>query len=140
MKRILLLVAVVILGQTAYGQSTAPPANVKATTPPAATSASPAASPLPTNKAPGTNSAGPATIAKGSVVVPPEKSNPITVPRFDKAPVIDGKLDEAIWQTAAVLKNFYQIQPGDNTQPSKETEVFLGYDARFLYIAFRCYD
>src|SRR5437667_8275996 len=127
MKRILLLVAVAILGQTAYGQSSAPPANVKATTPPSVPAASPAASPLPTNTTPATNSAGAATISKGSVVVPPEKSNPVTVPRFDKAPVIDGKLDEAIWQTAAVLKNFYQIQPGDNTQPSKETEVFIGY-------------
>jgi len=31
-----------------------------------------------------------------AVVIPPEKSQPITIPKFDKPPVIDGKLDEEI--------------------------------------------
>jgi hypothetical protein len=78
--------------------------------------------------------------AKGSVVIPPEKSKPIIIPRFDKPPVIDGKLDDSGWQTAAVLRNFYQIQPGDNIAPSRPTEVLLGYDSRFLYIAFKATD
>ena len=72
--------------------------------------------------------------------MPPEKSQPVTVPKFDAPPVIDGKLDEEIWQKAVVLKDFYQIQPGDNTPPSKPTEVLLGYDAKFLYIAFKATD
>ncbi|HEX5706424.1 MAG TPA: DUF5916 domain-containing protein [Pyrinomonadaceae bacterium] len=72
--------------------------------------------------------------------LPPEKANPITVPRFDKPPVIDGKLDDEVWKAAAVFKDFYQIQPGDNTAPSKPTEVLLGYDAKNLYIAYRAYD
>lgn len=82
----------------------------------------------------------PNTSAKGSFVVPPEKSKPIVIPKFDKAPVIDGKLDEEVWQKAVVLKDFYQIQPGDNTPPSKPTEVLLGFDAKFLYIAFKATD
>ena len=77
---------------------------------------------------------------KGSFVLPPEKSKPIVVPRFEKSPVIDGKLDEEVWQTAVVLKDFYQIQPGDNTPPSRQTEVLLGYDPKFLYIAFKATD
>ena len=72
--------------------------------------------------------------------MPPEKANPVTVPRFDKPPVIDGKLDDEVWQKAAVLKDFYQIQPGDNVAPSKPTEVLLGYDSKFLYIAFKATD
>jgi len=60
--------------------------------------------------------------------------------RFDKAPVIDGKLDDEIWKTAAVLKDFYQINPGDNIAPTKPTETLIGFDAKFLYIAFHCYD
>jgi len=39
-----------------------------------------------------------------------------------------------------VLKDFYQVQPGDNIAPSKPTEVMLGHDAKFIYIAFHCYD
>jgi len=77
---------------------------------------------------------------KGSFVLPPEKSNPITIPKFEKAPVIDGKLDDEVWQKAAVLKDFYQIQPGDNTPPSRTTEVLLGFDPKFLYIAFKATD
>src|SRR6266567_3209034 len=50
--------------------------------------------------------------AKARVAVPPEKAKPIHIPRFDKPPVIDGKLDDEVWKEAAVLKDFYQINPG----------------------------
>lgn len=59
---------------------------------------------------------------------------------FAKPPVIDGKLDDEIWKEAVVLKDFYQIDPGDNIAPSKPTEVLLGYDAKFFYVAFRAFD
>ena len=75
-----------------------------------------------------------------ALVLPPEKANPVTIPKFDKPPVINGKLDEEVWQKAVVLKDFYQIQPGDNVPPSKPTEVLLGYDPKFLYIAFKATD
>lgn len=81
-----------------------------------------------------------ARTAKSGVVLPPEKAQPVRLPSFDKPPVIDGKLDDAIWKQAIVLKDFYQVQPGDNIAPSKPTEVMLGHDAKFLYIAFHCYD
>ena len=104
--------------------------------PPPAANASPAAgrTPVPTSSL--SSSANP----KGAVVVPEEKAKPVTIVRFDKPPVIDGKLDEDVWKKAALLKDFFQIQPGDNTSPSKPTEVLLGYDAKFLYIAFRATD
>src|SRR5205085_9270399 len=78
--------------------------------------------------------------AKGRPALPPEKANPVRVPRFETAPTIDGKLDDAIWKQAAVFKDFYQIQPGDNLAPSRQTEMFMGYDAHMLYIAFHAYD
>ncbi len=84
---------------------------------------------------PATNGGG-----KPAIVLPPEKAQPVKMPKFEKAPVIDGKLDDEIWKSATVLKDFYQVQPGDNIAPSKPTEVMLGYDAKFLYIAFHCYD
>src|SRR6266702_4288293 len=77
---------------------------------------------------------------KAALVLPPKKSQPLKMPKFDKAPAIDGKLDDEIWKSAIVLKDFIQVQPGDNIAPSKPTEVLLGYDAKFLYIAFHCYD
>ena len=77
---------------------------------------------------------------RNEIVLPAEKSKPVIVPQFDQAPVIDGKLDENVWKRAVVLKDFYQVQPGDNIAPSKPTEVMLGHDAKFLYIAFHCFD
>ncbi|MDT7603134.1 MAG: hypothetical protein QOF61_1131 [Acidobacteriota bacterium] len=75
-----------------------------------------------------------------TVAVPPEKSQPVNLPRFDKPPAIDGKLDDEIWKHAAVFKDFYQTEPGDNIAPSKPTEAFMGYDSHYLYLAFHCYD
>ncbi|MDQ3754750.1 MAG: hypothetical protein M3371_08465, partial [Acidobacteriota bacterium] len=46
----------------------------------------------------------------GSPTLPPEKAQPVRIPRFDSAPVIDGKLDDAVWKSAAVFKDFYQIE------------------------------
>jgi hypothetical protein len=115
--------------------STPSPASASATaTSPAATAESAVPKPTSTPASPG------APAAKGAVVLPPEKANPVTVPKFETPPVIDGKLDEPVWQKAAVLKDFYQIDPGDNIAPSKPTEVLIGYDPKFLYIAFRAFD
>jgi hypothetical protein len=75
-----------------------------------------------------------------AITLPPEKAAPVVVPRFDAAPVIDGKLDDAMWKQARVLKDFYQTQPGDNIAPSFPTEVLIGYDAKFLYVAFHAFD
>lgn len=75
-----------------------------------------------------------------SPATPPAKTRPVHIPRFEQAPVIDGRLDEEVWKRAAVLKDFYQIEPGDNIAPSKETEVLLGYDDKCFFVAFRAYD
>ena len=78
--------------------------------------------------------------ARRKVIPPPEKANPVRIPKIDKAPVIDGKLDDEVWKNAVVLKDFYQRSPGDNIEPSKPTEVMIAYDPKFLYFAFKCYD
>ena len=98
------------------------------------------AQPAPATSASPAESKGAARPAKSGVVLPPEKTQPVRLPLFDKPPAIDGKLDDEVWKQAIVLKDFYQVQPGDNIPPSKPTEVMLGHDAKFLYIAFHCYD
>jgi hypothetical protein len=51
-----------------------------------------------------------------------------------------GSLTTRFWKQAAVFKDFYQTNPGDNIAPSKPTEAMIGYDAKTLYIAFHCFD
>lgn len=65
---------------------------------------------------------------------------PVRVPKFSESPVIDGKPDEAVWKSAAVLRDLIQTYPGDHTAPSKETEMYIGYDEKHLYLAFKCFD
>ena len=83
-----------------------------------------------------------APIAKsgGKFHLPPEKMRPVSVVKFAAPPVIDGKLDDEVWKTAQVLKDFYQTSPGNNVAASKPTEAMVGYDEKSLYIAFRCFD
>nr|MCU0238732.1 carbohydrate binding family 9 domain-containing protein [Pyrinomonadaceae bacterium] len=68
------------------------------------------------------------------------KRDPMTIPKFDVSPSIDGKLDEDIWKKGALFKDLIQTQPGDNISPSKPTEVYIGYDEKNLYVAFKCWD
>ncbi|MCA1615618.1 MAG: hypothetical protein LC800_16260, partial [Acidobacteria bacterium] len=98
-------------------------------TPAVTPAATPAPADVKTAEVPATDSlpaagAKPAATGKGATVaLPPEKAAPVRIPKFDKVPVIDGKLDDDIWKSAAVLSNFYQTRPGDNIAPSKQTEV-----------------
>lgn len=74
------------------------------------------------------------------VVVPPEKSALITIPKFDSEPTIDGKLDDEVWKKAAVFKDFYQISPGDVVAPSRETIGYVGYDEKYLYVGIHAFE
>jgi len=71
---------------------------------------------------------------------PPEKTAPVRLVRFDKPPTIDGKLDDEVWKQANVFKDFYQWRPSDTEPASVKTEAFAGYDSRFIYFAFHCFD
>jgi hypothetical protein len=67
-------------------------------------------------------------------------SDVVRAARFERAPVIDGRIDDDAWAGAARLETFHQVQPGDNLAPSQATTVLIGYDRRALYLAFRAAD
>ena len=60
--------------------------------------------------------------------------------RVDSAPVIDGKLDDAVWAQAEPISDFHQIRPGDGTEPSEPTLVYVVYTEDSLYIGARMDD
>lgn len=82
----------------------------------------------------------PSGYAAQVAALPPEKKAPIRLPKFSKPPVIDGKLDEELWKSAAAFKDFIQIRPGDNIAPSKQTIAYAGYDAENLYFGIHSFD
>jgi hypothetical protein len=146
MKRLALAIAAVLLyvvplcGQSALTSATpAAPStsegnekSEKNDTKPPTTSTSPEPTHTPSSAKP--------SAAKSSPALPPEKAQPVKISLFAKPPVIDGKLDDDVWTSAAVFKDFYQWRPSDSSPASARTEVLAGYDSRFIYFAFHAYD
>ena len=64
----------------------------------------------------------------------------VRMQRTDSAPVIDGFLDEEIWQNAAVVDNLHQLEPVEYAEPFEPTTILLLYDDDALYIGARLYD
>ena len=60
--------------------------------------------------------------------------------RVEEAPVLDGVLDDAVWQQADRVDDFHQSRPGDHTEPSEPTELYVVYTSDALYIGARMYD
>jgi hypothetical protein len=58
----------------------------------------------------------------------------IAMVRADTPPVIDGVLDDAVWDTAAVVDEFHQIIPVEYNAPTERTEVYLLYDDDAFYV------
>ncbi len=61
------------------------------------------------------------------------------VPGSEKI-VIDGSLDEAIWQQPAIKEVFITMAPTFGKKLDEATEVWTAYDDNNLYFAFKCYD
>ena len=56
------------------------------------------------------------------------------------APIIDGKLDEVVWNNVEWGNDFIERRPDENTPPSEQTKFKILYDAKNLYIGVRAYD
>lgn len=68
---------------------------------------------------------------------------PVAAPtRIDNtaAPRIDGILDDAAWEQATALTEFYQVEPVVGATPSEKTIVYLTYDEDALYVGVKAYD
>ena len=63
----------------------------------------------------------------------------VTAVRFDAPPIIDGIISEEVWMQADPVTDFIQREPLNGQPPTYKTEVYIGFDQHYLYIAFRCY-
>jgi len=64
----------------------------------------------------------------------------VAVRALPTAPNVDGKLDEAVWQTARPFNDFTQREPNEGALPTEETEVRVLYTDAALYVAIRAWD
>ncbi len=64
-------------------------------------------------------------------------SQTIEAKKFETVPVIDGKLDDSMWQQVTPIEAFI-IAELETTVPD-ETQVYIGFDDAALYVGFRCF-
>ena len=54
--------------------------------------------------------------------------------------VIDGKLNEAVWEQAPSISEFVQREPAESEPPSQRTDVRVAFDDTAVYVAVRAFD
>lgn len=54
--------------------------------------------------------------------------------------VLDGRLDEDVWQRIPAIANFLQQEPQEGAPPSERTEVRIAHDGQALYIGLIAFD
>jgi hypothetical protein len=57
-----------------------------------------------------------------------------------RAPIIDGRDNDPVWQEARPITQFTEWQPTEGKQPRFKTEAKVAYDASNLYVFVRAYD
>jgi uncharacterized protein DUF5916 len=65
---------------------------------------------------------------------------PIAISRSSGRITIDGDLGDEGWRNATKVDKWYEINPGDNTEPKVKNLGYLTYDDRFLYAGFEFED
>src|SRR5436309_8134293 len=86
------------------------------------------------------------TIATGSTIVPAQVAGQslggrvAAAARTERAPRMDGTLEDPLWQSAAPITDFRQREPLETVPATEKTEVRILYDARHIYFGIHCYD
>jgi len=67
-------------------------------------------------------------------------SLPAPTPEAAQPPVIDGRLDDAIWNGVTPFTAFKTFKPDFGKDVSEQTRVYMSYDKTHIYFAFHCID
>ncbi|MBI4456776.1 MAG: carbohydrate binding family 9 domain-containing protein [Acidobacteria bacterium] len=63
-----------------------------------------------------------------------------TAAYIESGPVIDGKLDDAVWKQAVPASDFVQHEPYEGRPATERTEVYLLYTQKELFVGVMCHD
>ncbi len=64
----------------------------------------------------------------------------VRIPRFEAEAKVDGKLDEPVWQRAALLTGFSQYRPVDGRPAEDSTEVLVWYAPDAIWFGVRAFE
>lgn len=63
----------------------------------------------------------------------------VMVPKIIDPPHIDGRVNDNIWESGALINEFFQREPNEGTLMTEKTEVFILYDNDNIYFGIKCY-
>ncbi|MEX0275078.1 MAG: DUF5916 domain-containing protein [Flavobacteriaceae bacterium] len=78
--------------------------------------------------------------AQDSLQVVPKRIYTTSEIRGGERPVIDGILNEALWDEGEWGEDFVEQRPDENTPPNFQTRFKILYDQKSLYIGVKCLD
>ena len=65
----------------------------------------------------------------------------VAIPRIENPDItVDGRLDDLVWESAAVLTDFTQYEPVEGIPATEETQVRVFYSGDAIYFAIRAWD
>jgi len=60
--------------------------------------------------------------------------------RTEHPPILDGRLDDAVWQEAAFVEDLHIVVSDEFGEPGQRSRVYVAYDDDYLYFAARFWD
>jgi len=57
-----------------------------------------------------------------------------------QSPILDGNLDDAMWQDAVQIDDFVEVKPNEGRPAEQKTICYLARNSTTLFIAFECFD
>ena len=78
--------------------------------------------------------------ATGPVYVGTEGKLDVAIPRLENVIVVDGKLDDVAWRSAALLTGFSQFAPQDGRPAADSTQVLVWYSPTAIHFGIRAFE
>jgi len=86
------------------------------------------------------------SIATGSTIAPAQVAGQslggrvAAAARTERAPRLDGTLEDSVWKIAPIIGDFRQREPLETSPATERTEVRILYDSHHVYFGIHCYD
>ncbi len=82
-------------------------------------------------------------VLSASTYAGPQESTRVRIAHaraVEEGPVVDGRVDESVWQEADVITGFVQSEPTEGEPATEKTEVRILYTNSTIYFGVICYD
>ncbi len=82
----------------------------------------------------------PLAAAAQEAIIDGAREKSVQIVHTDTPPVIDGRLDDVAWASAAIVDDLHEVQPTEYDPASERTIIYLTYSDDALYVGAMLYD